>query len=172
MIISEKKIASGMKKLTVNGRVENVRVYESGTIVVGSGAAGLNAADLIAAGGGEVVIVTEGLKMGTSRNTGSDKQTYYKLTLSGSTPDSVEDMAKSLFDGGCVDGDLALCEAAGSTRAFLRLVDLGVPFPYNDFGEFAGYQTDHDTRTRATSCDASASRSTAPSRSSPPKRAP
>ena len=152
MIISEKKITSGTKKLTVNGRVENVRVYESDTIVVGSGAAGLNAADLIAAGGGEVVIVTEGLRMGTSRNTGSDKQTYYKLTLSGSTPDSVEDMAKSLFDGGCVDGDLALCEAAGSTRAFLRLVDLGVPFPYNDFGEFAGYQTDHDTRTRATSC--------------------
>ncbi|MFQ9150185.1 MAG: FAD-binding protein, partial [Eubacteriales bacterium] len=24
--------------------------------------------------------------------------------------------------------------------------------PYNDYGEFAGYRTDHDTRTRATSC--------------------
>ena len=61
-------------------------------------------------------------------------------------------MAKSLFDGGSTDGDLALCEAAGSVRAFMRLVMLGVPFPYNDYGEFAGYQTDHDTRTRATSC--------------------
>lgn len=89
--------------------------------------------------------------MGTSRNTGSDKQTYYKLTLSGDGPDSVREMAQTLFDGRCVDGDLALCEAALSTQSFLRLVELGVPFPRNRYGEFVGYKTDHDPRCRATS---------------------
>lgn len=152
MIISKSQITPSQAAVTLNGGKMTVPAYSFATIVVGSGAAGLNAADLLGAAGNPVAVVTEGLKMGTSRNTGSDKQTYYKLTLSDSTPDSVGDMAESLFDGGSVDGDLALCEAAGSTRAFMRLVDLGVPFPYNEFGEFAGYQTDHDTRTRATSC--------------------
>lgn len=152
MIITGKEISSATIKVQVNSTELNTRVYTFDTIVVGSGAAGLNAVDLLAARGNNVALVTEGLKMGTSRNTGSDKQTYYKLTLSDSSPDSVEDLAKSFFDGGAVDGDIALCEAAGSTRSFMRLVDLGVPFPYNDYGEFVGYQTDHDTRTRATSC--------------------
>lgn len=152
MIISSKEISSVTTKVQVNATELDTRVYSFDTIVVGSGAAGLNAVDLLAARGNNVALVTEGLKMGTSRNTGSDKQTYYKLTLSDSSPDSVEDMARSFFDGGAVDGDIALCEAAGSTRSFMRLVDLGVPFPYNDYGEFVGYQTDHDTRTRATSC--------------------
>ncbi len=149
MIISDKFIPAEWVDVKVNGKAYEVPSYRFGTVVVGSGAAGLNAADLI---GEDVAVVTEGLMMGTSRNTGSDKQTYYKLTLSGDTPDSVGDMAKSYFAGGSMDGDLALAEAAGSARAFLRLVELGVPFPYNDYGEFAGYQTDHDTRTRATSC--------------------
>lgn len=122
------------------------------TVVVGSGAAGFNAADrLYQYGQTDVVIVTEGVNMGTSRNTGSDKQTYYKLTLSGDGPDSVREMAETLFDGQCVDGDLALCEAALSTQSFLRLVELGVPFPRNRYGEFVGYKTDHDPRCRATS---------------------
>ena len=34
--------------------------------------------------------------MGTSRNTGSDKQTYYKLSLCGSDGDSVREMADTL----------------------------------------------------------------------------
>lgn len=152
MIISKKQLTAQIAEISLNGRKITAPHYHFGTIVVGSGAAGLNAADILAAQGISAAVVTEGLKMGTSRNTGSDKQTYYKLTLSDSVPDSVGDMAKSLFDGGSVDGDLALCEAAGSTRAFMRLVELGVPFPYNEFGEFAGYRTDHDTRTRATSC--------------------
>ena len=47
------------------------------TVIVGSGAAGLNAADLLwKKGVRDVVLVTEGIKAGTSRNTGSDKQTY------------------------------------------------------------------------------------------------
>lgn len=152
MIISRKAIEYKLIEVSINGERFDARLYSFDSIVVGSGAAGLNAADLIALGGGDVAVVTEGLKMGTSRNTGSDKQTYYKLTLSDASSDSVEAMAQTIYDGGAVDGDLALCEAAGSTRAFMRLVELGVPFPCNEFGEFVGYRTDHDTRTRATSC--------------------
>ncbi|MBQ8552143.1 MAG: FAD-binding protein [Clostridia bacterium] len=152
MIITKKELAHELRELKINERSLRVPVYTFGTAVVGSGAAGLNCADLLSVSGQSVAVITEGISMGTSRNTGSDKQTYYKLTLSGDTPDSVGDMAKSLFDGGAMHGDLALREAAGSTRAFMRLVELGVPFPRNEYGEFAGYQTDHDTRTRATSC--------------------
>ena len=44
------------------------------TAVVGSGCAGLNAADWLAALGAEdVLLVTENMRYGTSRNTGSDK---------------------------------------------------------------------------------------------------
>ena len=117
----------------------------SDVIIVGSGAAGLNAAIALKKQGiQDVTVLTEGLTFGTSRNTGSDKQTYYKLTSSGTTPDSVRQMAQTLFDGGCVDGDIALAEAAVSTRAFFHLVDIGVPFPCNRYGEYVGYKTDHD----------------------------
>ncbi|HHY82485.1 MAG TPA: FAD-binding protein [Clostridiales bacterium] len=50
-----------------------------------------------------------------------------------------------------MDGDIALVEAAMSSRCFYRLVDIGVPFPHNRFGEYVGYKTDHDPRQRATS---------------------
>lgn len=120
-------------------------------IVVGTGAAGYNAANRIREGGRSVAIITEGVNCGTSRNTGSDKQTYYKLGLAGDSPDSVRIMAEDLFAGGCVDGDNALCEAALSARCFLNLAELGVPFPTNRYGEFVGYKTDHDSRARATS---------------------
>ena len=70
--------------------------------------------------------------MGTSRNTGSDKQTYYKLSMCGSEGDSVREMADTLYSGGGVMGEHALCEAAYSTRCFMRLVELGVPFPTNE----------------------------------------
>ena len=128
------------------------KVYRCNTAVVGSGAAGFNAADrLWQLGQHDIVLVTENRAGGTSRNTGSDKQTYYKLTLSGGEPDSVREMADTLFAGRCVDGDLALCEAALSTQCFLKLVELGVPFPRNRYGEYIGYKTDHDPRRRATS---------------------
>lgn len=123
------------------------------TIIVGSGAAGLNAAIMLYNKGiRDIAIITEGLKCGTSRNTGSDKQTYYKLTTSGSEPDSVRRMAEALFAGGCMDGDIALAEAAVSTRAFFHLVDLGVPFPCTPNGEYVGYKTDHDPCKRGISC--------------------
>ncbi|PUU90808.1 FAD-binding protein [Halanaerobium sp.] len=127
-------------------------VYSLNTVVVGSGAAGLNAADrLYNFGQQDIAVVTEGINMGTSRNTGSDKQTYYKLTLGGKDQDSVFEMAETLFSGGSMDGDLALVEAALSARSFYHLVDIGVPFPHNRFGEYVGYKTDHDPRKRATS---------------------
>ena len=123
------------------------------TIIIGSGCAGYNAADrLFDFGVRDIAIVTEGRFMGTSRNTGSDKQTYYKLSLCGSDGDSVREMADTLYSGGGVMGEHALCEAAYSTRCFMRLVELGVPFPTNEYGEYAGYKTDHDPRSRATSC--------------------
>lgn len=121
------------------------------TVVVGSGCAGLNAADwLCSLGERDFVLVTENMLSGTSRNTGSDKQTYYKLSLAGDEGDSVFDLARTLKRED-VDGDIALCEAAGSAQCFFKLVSLGVPFPCNSFGEYAGYQTDHDERRRATS---------------------
>ncbi len=48
-------------------------------------------------------------------------------------------------------GDLALVEASLSARAFLHLVNLGVPFPRDEYGQFVGYKTDHDPLQRATS---------------------
>ena len=125
--------------------------YDS--LIIGSGCAGFNAADrLYNFGVRDIAIITEGINMGTSRNTGSDKQTYYKLSLCGRERDSVREMAETLFSGGGVNGDIALTEAAYSVRAFMHLVELGVPFPTNEYGEYAGYKTDHDPRTRATSC--------------------
>ena len=129
-----------------------MKIIYCNTVVVGSGAAGLNAAlRLCQYGEEDVVLVTEDMNLGTSRNAGSDKQTYYKLTLGGGEGDSVLEMAQTLFSGKCVDGDHALCEAALSAQGFLRLADLGVPFPRNGYGEYVGYKTDHDPRKRASS---------------------
>ena len=133
-------------------KISETKAYSVETLIVGTGAAGFNAADLLYKGGArDMAIITEGIKAGTSRNTGSDKQTYYKLSLSGSDKDSVRDLAGDLFHGRCVDGDIALVEASLSSPSFLRLVDLGVPFPTNRYGEYIGYKTDHDPHRRATS---------------------
>ena len=130
-----------------------LQVVTCNTVVVGSGAAGYSAAvRLIELGQRDILLLSEGRECGTSRNTGSDKQTYYKLGLSGDVPDCPQDMARDLFAGGCVDGDHALVEAALSARCFYALCELGVPFPCNRYGEYIGYKTDHDPRARATSC--------------------
>lgn len=121
------------------------------TIIIGSGAAGLNAAvHLYENGQKDIAIVTDLLGGGTSANTGSDKQTYYKLGVS-KLPDSPYEMAKDLFNGGAMDGDIALAEAMTSLKEFYHLVELGVNFPYNEYGEYVGYKTDHDLKCRATS---------------------
>ena len=121
-------------------------------LVIGTGAAGYNAAiRLDKYGINDVAIVTEGVNMGTSRNTGSDKQTYYKMNLCADYPDSPKAMAEDFFKGKCVDGDNAYAEAALSVPCFLQLCELGVAFPVNRLGEYVGYKTDHDPRARATS---------------------
>ena len=136
--------------LSIGGR--NCRTVTVNTAIVGSGAAGYNAALRLREYGVEnVAIFTEGVKMGTSRNTGSDKQTYYKLNLCGDFADSPRAMAEDLFRGKCVDGDIAYAEAALSVPCFIHLAQLGVPFPVNRYGEYVGYKTDHDPRARATS---------------------
>ena len=122
------------------------------TVVIGSGAAGFNAADwLYDYGRRSIAIITEGRGKGTSRNTGSDKQTYYKLSLSGCDDDSIKAMAEDIYGSGDTDGRLSYAEAAGSVESFMKLVLLGVPFPSDRYGQFVGYRTDHDPRTRATS---------------------
>lgn len=122
------------------------------TLVIGSGCAGYGAADCLwNRGKKSIAVLTENRIAGTSRNTGSDKQTYYKMSLSGNEGDCPLFMAQTLFAGGSMDGDIALAEAATSVRAYLKLEGLGVEFPQNEYGEFVGYKTDHDPYTRASS---------------------
>lgn len=131
---------------------EQIKIISLDTVIVGTGAAGYNAAlRLKKYGRSDIAIVTEGIKMGTSRNTGSDKQTYYKMNLCADYPDSPKAMASDLVSGGSVDGDTAYAEAALSVPCFIQLCELGVPFPVNRYGEYVGYKTDHDPRARATS---------------------
>lgn len=64
-------------------------------IVVGTGAAGLQAAlRLYQNGETDLAVVAENINAGTSRNTGSDKQTYYKLSLASGDLDSVRTWQK------------------------------------------------------------------------------
>jgi len=119
---------------------------------VGSGAAAFNAANsLFELGVKNIAVVTEGLKKGTSRNTGSDKQTYYKMSTSGADDDSPYKMAQTLWNGGAMHGDIAMVEAALSTMSFYNLKRIGVPFPTDRYGRHIGYKTDHDPYTRASS---------------------
>lgn len=127
-------------------------LYRCHTLIIGSGAAALNCAcHLKEFGVSDILIVTERLGGGVSNNSGSDKQTYYKLSLAGDETDSIIEMAQTLYSGGAMHGDIALIEAALSTQEFFHLVQLGVPFPHNKFGEYVGYKTDHDPKQRATS---------------------
>jgi succinate dehydrogenase/fumarate reductase flavoprotein subunit len=98
-----------------------------------------------------MVMVTESLTGGTSFNTGSDKQTYYKLAAASKAPDSPYEMARALYSGGSMHGDIALVEALCSLPAFYHLLSIGVPFPCNRYGGVVGYKTDHDPRERGTS---------------------
>ncbi len=131
----------------------NIPIFLYKSVIIGGGCAGLNCADtLFDLGMRDIALVTNSLSFSTSINTGSDKQTYYKLSTSGDEKDSVYDMAKTLFSGGCTQGFHCLTEAAMSLKCFYKLVSLGVDFPQNEYGEYVGYRTDHDLRKRATSC--------------------
>jgi succinate dehydrogenase/fumarate reductase flavoprotein subunit len=121
-------------------------------LVIGSGAASLACAvQLRRMGCDDLLVATDNLNGGTSLNTGSDKQTYYRLGDSGMAPDSPYAMAESYMTGGSTHGDLALVEAQGSLRAFYNLVSLGVQFPHNRYGGYTGYKTDHDPCSRGIS---------------------
>lgn len=121
-------------------------------LIIGSGAAAYSAADWLCREGiNDIAIVTENRFSGTSRNTGSDKQTYYKLSMDGITLDSPYKMATDLFSGGSCDGEKMYIEAVNSQKCFLRLCEYGVGFPTDVYGCYPGYKTDHDDTLRATS---------------------
>jgi len=129
------------------------------TLIIGSGAASLNCAEhLYELGVTDIAIATDKLGAGTSNNSGSDKQTYYKLGIFGDVPDSPMALAHTLFDGGMMHGDLAYIEALCSAQEFFHLVRNGVPFPHNRYGAYVGYKTDFDPRQRATSAGPRTSR--------------
>lgn len=119
-------------------------------IIIGSGAAGYSTADWLRKYGiKDIALITENRNFGTSRNAGSDKQTYYKMSFT--EADSAEKMADVLSSGGGMHKDTAFIEAVNSTRCFLRLADYGVPFPTDILGRYIGYKTDHDDAHRGTS---------------------
>ena len=90
-----------MRKSEVTFEKTRFRIVSVNTLVIGSGAASLSAAlNLHDLGQKDVVIVTEQWGGGTSNNAGSDKQTYYKLSLAGDAADSPLQMADDLFSGG------------------------------------------------------------------------
>ncbi len=126
------------------------KIYKA--LVIGSGAAAYGAADwLYRYGVTDIALVTENRLSGTSRNTGSDKQTYYKISMDGFTNDSPYKMACDMFSGGSCDGEKMYLEAVNSQRCFLRLCEYGVKFPTDSYGGYPGYKTDHDDTVRATS---------------------
>jgi succinate dehydrogenase/fumarate reductase flavoprotein subunit len=153
------------ESLNVSGIL--IRVQRWDTVIVGAGAAGMNAAVHLAEfrrgqgdtrPGGRIAVIAGALRGGASRMSGSDKQTYYKLGTAVETPDSACSMAESLTAFGCCHEDLALIEAANSLREFHHLVECGVPFPHDPLGAFVGYKTDHDPFERATSAGPRTSR--------------
>ncbi|HDK26435.1 MAG TPA: FAD-binding protein [Candidatus Atribacteria bacterium] len=141
-----------MKKEYISIQGTNLPLYRCHSLIIGSGAASLNCAlHLNNYGIKDILIVTESLGGGTSNNSGSDKQTYYKLSLFGEEKDSVYEMANTLFSGGSMHGDIALIEASLSPQEFYHLVQIGVPFPHNIYGGYTGYKTDHDPKQRGIS---------------------
>jgi len=146
---------------------QKVVFHRYNTVIVGSGAAGMNCAvhlcEFMRRKGvpnphERIVVVTGGLALGASRMSGSDKQTYYKMGTSPDVPDNAEEFAKTLTAAGCCHADSALVEATGSLREFYHLVQAGVPFPTDSMGGFVGYKTDHDPSERATSAGPKTSR--------------
>ena len=126
------------------------KIYKA--LIIGSGAAAYSCADwLFREGITDIALVTENRLWGTSRNTGSDKQTYYKISMDGFTDDSPYKMANDLFSGFSCDGEKMYLEAVNSQRCFLRLCEYGVQFPTDSYGGYPGYKTDHDNTVRATS---------------------
>jgi len=134
-----------------------VPVYICGSLVVGSGAAGLRAAVEMKRRGVDVAVVSQSAWGGTSACSGSDKQTLHTANTAG-LGDNFATMGRALRAGGAMDEDTAYIEAVGSGRAMASLQYLGLPLPQDALGGTLRYQTDHDDIGRATSCGPRTSR--------------
>lgn len=139
----------------VGGHV--VPVHACGTVIMGSGAAGLRAAVELKRRGVDVVVISQSAWGGTSACSGSDKQTLHTANTA-DHGDDFKDMARAIRAGGAMDEDTAYVEAVGSVRAMASLQYLGLPLPQDDLGGTLRYQTDHDNVGRATSCGPRTSR--------------
>ncbi len=91
-----------METRKIGNQIINVHHYN--TVIVGSGAAGMNCAvhlyEFMSRKGVEnpqerIAVVTAGIGLGASRMSGSDKQTYYQMGTSPDVADSGEEFAKS-----------------------------------------------------------------------------
>ena len=129
----------------------------TGTVVVGSGAAGLRAAVELKRRGEAVLVASMSLFGGTSACSGSDKQTLHTAGTSRSGDDFIK-LAQAIAAGGCMDLDTAYIESVGSLQTLGTLQYLGLPLPQDRFGAALRYQTDHDEVGRATSCGPRTSR--------------
>jgi succinate dehydrogenase/fumarate reductase flavoprotein subunit len=134
-----------------------VPIYACGTVIMGSGAAGLRAAVELKRRGTDVVVISQSAWGGTSACSGSDKQTLHTANTS-DRGDNFKDMARAIRAGGAMDEDTAYVEAVGSVRAMASLQYLGLPLPQDELGGTLRYQTDHDDVGRATSCGPRTSR--------------
>ena len=134
-----------------------VPIYACGTVIMGSGAAGLRAAVELKRRGTDVAVITQSAWGGTSACSGSDKQTLHTANTS-DRGDNFKEMARAIRAGGAMDEDTAYVEAVGSVRAMASLQYLGLPLPQDGFGGTLRYQTDHDDVGRATSCGPRTSR--------------
>ncbi len=132
-------------------------LYQCGTLVIGSGAAGLRAAVELHRRDQSVLITSMALYGGTSACSGSDKQTLHTAGTS-NHGDDFKTLAHALGAGGCMDLDSAYIEAVGSLHTLAGLQYLGLPLPVDRFGAVLRYQTDHDDVGRATSCGPRTSR--------------
>jgi len=142
-------------QLSVDGI--DIPMFRCGSIVIGSGAAGLRAAVEMKRRGVDVAIISQSAWGGTSACSGSDKQTLHTANTK-EQGDDFHAMAAAIRGGGAMDEDTAYIEAVGSVRAMASLQFLGLPLPQDDLGGTLRYQTDHDEVGRATSCGPRTSR--------------
>lgn len=136
---------------------QDLAVYASGCVVIGSGAAGLRAAGEMRRRGVGVAILSQSAWGGTSACSGSDKQTLHTANTA-DQGDNFRAMARAIRAGGAMDEDTAYVEAVGSARAMASLQYLGLPLPQDALGGTLRYRTDHDDVGRATSCGPRTSR--------------
>ncbi|MEM7256107.1 MAG: FAD-binding protein [Pseudomonadota bacterium] len=135
----------------------SVPLYRCGSLVAGSGAAGLRAAVEMQRRDVNVMIISQSAWGGTSACSGSDKQTLHTANTK-DQGDDFHDMAAAISAGGAMDEDIAYIEAVGSIRAMASLQYLGLALPQDQLGGTLRYQTDHDEVGRATSCGPRTSR--------------